>query len=131
MSEIKFRAWDKHSESMYDDLNNLAVHFSGRIVCQTGLNKLPQHQYILMQFTGLLDKNGKEIYEGDILQIPDDYDTFGMNAGNIQEIYFKAGGFRFKPIHNPKARGCWLEDDGEFEIMGNIYQNPELLKGSK
>ena len=39
----------------------------------------------------------------------------------------KLGGFRFKPKFDENARGCWLEDDNTFEVIGNVYQNPELL----
>jgi uncharacterized phage protein (TIGR01671 family) len=78
------------------------------------------------QFTGLTDKNGKKIFEGDIIKIPDDYDEFGINAGEIYEVYFAFGGFRLKPKHS-KAKGFWLEDDKTVEIIGNIHDNPELL----
>jgi len=81
-----------------------------------------------MQSTGLHDKNGKLIYEGDIVNVPDNYNEFGQFAGEKYEIYFKAGGFRFKPKFDEKARGCWLEDNNTFEVIGNIYQHKELLE---
>ena len=79
------------------------------------------------QFTGLTDKNGKKIFEGDIIKIPDDYDEYGHNAGEIYEVYFCFGGFRLKPKYS-KARGYWLEDDETVEVIGNIHDNPELLE---
>ena len=79
------------------------------------------------QFTGLTDKNGKKIFEGDIIKIPDDYDEFGINAGEVYEVYFSFGGFRLKPKRS-NAKGFWLEDDKTVEILGNIHDNPELLE---
>ena len=81
------------------------------------------------QYTGLTDKNGKKIFEGDIIKIPDDYDEYGHNAGEIYAVYFDFGGFRLKPKYT-KARGYWLEDDKTVEIIGNIHDNPELIGGT-
>ena len=80
------------------------------------------------QFTGLTDKNGKKIFEGDIIKIPNDYDTFGHNAGEIYEIYFAYGGFRLKPKYNSQCRGYYLEDDKTVDVVDNIHDNPELLE---
>lgn len=82
---------------------------------------------ILMQCTGLKDKNGKLIYEGDIIKIPDDYETYGQFACEKREVYWNEG-FRLKPKWDARARGNWLEDTKDFEIIGNIYENPELLE---
>ena len=80
------------------------------------------------ELTGLKDCIGKEIYEGDIVRVDNDWDKYGMTAGESYEIYFNEGGFRLKAKYNKNARGYWLEDNNEFEIIGNIYENPELLK---
>lgn len=93
-----------------------------------GLDKWCVHTDTLGQFTGLTDTNGNKIFEGDIIQIPDDYDEYGHNAGEIYEVYFCCGGFRLKPKYS-KARGYWLEDDETVEIIGNIHDNPDLLGG--
>ena len=83
-------------------------------------------EFKLMQCTGLKDKNGKEIFEGDIVKIPEDYDEFGRNAGEILKVAFDKGCFRLKRP-NSKGRGFYFEDDNVVEVIGNIYENQELL----
>ena len=108
--ELKFRLWNTVRKDMnYDG----GMQMLG--------NKLIQDEHnILMQFTGLKDKQGKEIYEGDIVIFKND----------ICKIEFWMSEF----IMRDKLGGgysLYLEDD--IEVIGNIYENPELLndKGVK
>lgn len=77
-----------------------------------------------MQFTGLLDKNGKEIYEGDILSVP-------VQNGAKYEIVFNEGGFTVKNIDSkgstPASNEYLKVYAKQEEIIGNIYENPELF----
>jgi len=84
----------------------------------------------LGQYTGLLDKSGVEIYEGDIVLVPQDWDEFGSAAGETYEVYYSHGGFRFKPKYGQGRRGFGIEDDKTFKLIGNIHENPELLDKS-
>ncbi len=93
------------------------------VLCQQGNEvgvKLTMSEVILMQFTGLLDKLGREIYEGDIVKHP------WLSKGKDDEygiIEFKNDAYFH---HWVIEFGCW--DDKEFEIIGNIHENPDLLK---
>jgi uncharacterized phage protein (TIGR01671 family) len=90
--------------------------------------------YELMQYTGLLDKNGKDIYEGDYVTMAIETDLGGSPEQPHTEID------EFKGVVVYKSEGCafFLEDDDhgdmpmysdfEIEIIGNIYETPELLK---
>lgn len=116
MKEVSQLSFDEKQIAEYAPTDKVSIHL-----------KFQPH-FILMQCTGLRDKNGKLIQEGDIIEVPDNYNEFGQFAGEKYEVYFKSGGFRLKPKFDKKARGCWLEDDNTFKVIGNIYENPELLE---
>ncbi len=87
-------------------------------------------KYELMQFTGLLDKNGKEIYEGDILR------HYGGGTTNGKPSY-RDFSFGFENISGSGEYDDWTgygysfeEDPAKCEAIGNIYENPELLSGT-
>ncbi|KMO85854.1 hypothetical protein AB840_11345 [Megasphaera cerevisiae DSM 20462] len=149
MRDIKFRAWDRNKKMMEKVVciemlspyvyTNVIVEFKehGRVIndnhliggtdgCDTA---------ILMQYTGLKDSHGKEIYEGDILGVT----IINRRDGSKRKPYnlivvYKNGSFVYQYI-----QGGWKEsniynhidnwaDDVTFEIIGNRYENPDLLK---
>jgi uncharacterized phage protein (TIGR01671 family) len=129
MREIRFRAWDKTTKTMlYIEPFEYIHIMTGKCRFDDGLiddgHYLERDDFILMQFTGLKDKNGKDIYEGDILS---------HFEGKYQIIYndnhacFMADGFYEARYDDP----CNIFEEIErhqVEIIGNIYENPELLK---
>lgn len=133
--EIKFRAWDEDSSTMIyckdsyrNDLGEFYFDFDGRLVlmlsdgdCETA----PEiREAMIMQFTGLIDKSGKEIYEGDIvscqLLCPESNDCW----------------IRYSPIvveweeygYQPFIEYGIPDHSFLIEVVGNIYENPELLE---
>lgn len=124
MRVFKFRAWHEGHKGKYEP-SMLFEHRPGDVFLWLREGQ-PLH---IMQFSGELDCKGNEIYEGDIVKVRDDWDEFGMMSGEIREVYFLDGGFRLKPKGMMKSipRGHWLEDGSDVEVIGNIYQNPELL----
>ena len=121
MREIKFRAWDERGEDSYGqavtpkyiyDIQNTYDDENGYSFEEV----LATPKLILEQFTGLHDKNGKEIYEGDI---PDGYGAVFF-SNEYLGYFAKSNEFEceYKPIY----------DIPIIEIIGNIHENPELLE---
>jgi len=145
MRDIKFRGikrnpyGDKWVEGYYAFLDGIHViimpHTDGYKESIEEGNPLPMisvnHEIditTLGQYTDLKDKNGKEIYEGDIIRIDDDYELYGFYAGEIYEVYFNYGAFRLKPKYQSENKGACIDDATAMTVVGNIYDNPELLK---
>ncbi len=136
MKQIKFRAWDKEKKEMFSprrleqtpgggiwvkDKNLLLGDGKG---CEIAYTDWKNADVELMQFTGLKDKNNKEIYEGDIIK---PYSEKGMNNKVVGVVIFEKAGFIIKL--NERERVSLLVNNQEtFEIIGNIHENPELLK---
>ena len=128
MREIKFRAFvenngiEKIMEVVEMGFDNKCI-----LVCNDSGETFLNNKYKLMQYTGLKDKNGKEIYEGDIVSLF--YET------QISEVRFnsKYGCWEVKVQLSIHSQGWDLLGNhlGESEVIGNIYENPELLEGEE
>src|SRR5512146_66283 len=116
--EIKFRAWSKKTNDWCD-------HGSAEWFFSDGGGPLyssyDSEHTELMQYTGLKDKNGKEIYEGDVVEVED-----GPNKKK-REIVFKDGAFSLKLLNGATEYLPNYVRYGQIEVIGNIYENPELL----
>lgn len=124
MREIKFRAWFKNE----NEIKKVAINniYEGNRT-HLHLSPMPLSDYRpieLMQYTGLKDKNDQEIYEGDILK------EYYEGEPDILVVSFEDGCFMVRQINTPNAdytlNGC---DLGNTLVIGNIYENPELLEG--
>lgn len=136
MREIKFRAWDKKTKTMRE-VDSIAFHNKRgmfdfdesnlpKLVNVWGWDCIEQKNIILhrekdhfelMQYTGLKDRNGKDIYEGDILQ----------NDWRFMNVVWGEGGFMLVD----QTKNVWCIQDypaNDTEVIGNIYENPELLE---
>ena len=129
MREIKFRAWDIKRKEWISTCNMVMSLHGKEFYWNFGyepLKDINRNEFILSQFTGLKDKNGKEIYEGDVVKIKDYYCNKGI-------FKFSQGGYGIREIDNNgiysienlKIRENILL---EVEIIGNIYENPELIR---
>ena len=135
---LKFRAWDKEKKIIMDCCSCAGIEFGGRVISlapfQEGKNIT--ERVILMQYTGLKDKNGKEIYEGDIVDLDmGQICQIQPAPSRYREIIFdvSCSCFRWVDTNTKKELSGYsicVNNAKEFcEVIGNIYENPELLEG--
>lgn len=124
MREIKFRIWNNHAEEIaYNEFwvnGSSIVYDDGKSYNDRELD----NDLVVMQYTGLKDKNEKDIYEGDILKNESEAPTNIIERG---VVVFDGGGFMMAEKKQKGALGYYLHKLSCVEIIGNIYQNPELL----
>ncbi|WP_370561583.1 YopX family protein [Lactiplantibacillus plantarum] len=127
---IKFRTWDNENETYLYDVQKAYDMFSGTVKYADGEDAnyeeccfgdfLSNRRYDVEQFTGLKDVNGKEIYENDLVRLTDDLED------PIYKVIFDEA--KFEII----GGGVCYDLGEEFmdcEVIGNVHENPELLKG--
>ena len=117
--EIKFRAWDDLNKVMHYNVSfSNRVWFIGQVFTDTCEILGCEPMIKPMQFTGLTDKNGKEIYEGDVIQ----YDFLPEGGDQRDEVIYEGRSFCLKNGGNN-----YMPYSECMEVIGNIYENPDLL----
>lgn len=140
---IKFRTWDKNRQSFIGPVNLLGdqkyvilpenwpwEHYCEAVNLSSSAKTINEafkeredyarENWIIQQYTGLKDKNGKEIYEGDILK-------WHEGKNNLSEVIFQNGSFMVRGIN---WGAFWYLSDycDVYTCFGNVFENPELLK---
>ena len=140
MREIKFRAWDKKKKKMFAVQGTESTRFGNMhhaivYIGYANIKRLYIGDIELMQYTGLKDKNGKEIYEGDIISTSNFGEPYTDEWNSKEFGYAKVtitpdSGINFE---GDDINWSWSDKESVYslkycEIIGNIFENPELLK---
>lgn len=128
----RFQVWNKATKEVHEADDIITIDFEEKQICVKTLffGKVSYYDLddvVLMQSTGFRDKNGKEIFEGDILNIETDEENVRVEVSwDSKHALFV---FESKKYNEKEALGELFEDNSyPFKIIGNIHTNPELLE---
>jgi len=139
MREIKFRAWDVNASKMLEAWQ-LSICEKRVFVQKVKFGDGEPRNVNLMQYTGLKDKNGKEIYEGDIIEYIEENTRYTSKVDELDENGYSFESSlenRWVKILSDNTKGPIADDEdceldcNELEVVGNIYENPKLLSKDK
>ena len=132
MRELKFRVWEEREKEydtwpyILDDSGNLFRNAYGALI------ECDKKDYIIEQYTGLKDKNGQKIYEGDI--VSEEFEYGGDKTKTIWQVRWcdDECAFELHYASGFKVDDCSLvaDDEEDYEVIGNIHKQPELLEAN-
>lgn len=134
--KIKIRVWAGGliQRMFYPD--GIDIHGIGEICAETQDNWWVGENDIIMEFTGIKDKKGREICEGDILLVPGNPDPLAGNPNDLVVVEYDSGSFVYRTENNnvdsiTSIMGYGVEIDEDAEIIGNIYENSDFFIKNK
>src|SRR5690625_1963274 len=146
MREIKYRAWVREEDEEYSRMVHseqaivtiISHKYNGKGTARpagfSSVDNQPKpERYVLMQYTGLKDKNGNEIYESDILHVLE-VGSRTLEYSSVVE-FIESGFLVTEPDGTQVPLACFHNEENaimplfEIEVIGNIYEHPELLEG--
>ncbi len=136
MREIKFRVWDLQGKCWLPQAQLAVAAFYGHkdiLTYQAEEDRWIAEtiSFAVMQYTGVKDKNGREIYEGDIILYPWATGDYSKAIIEYRTPQWASPGFTAKTIwHDQDDSGLDIQFDSRAEVIGNIYENPELASNS-
>ena len=138
MREIEFRAWDKNENKMFYNVEHEYDFYEG---CETSFGNILDmtEMFEVMQYTGLKDKNGKKIFEGDIVNNGENENLIVLWSDYYQSFIINEKIGLYGDQSDDRLYACDDIEEYEpfnykcasYEVIGNIYENPELLEGRK